>query len=120
MSTDFSIRPVGAPAPTPVVRPSSVAVQQAVQTQLPAAQTVTAAAAVDTSRNDPLAERDRLARQAIFDRDAAVMVYQVIDNRTESVVRQVPEEAIVRRRAYFRELDRASEVSRRIHTDRTA
>src|SRR5206468_3469413 len=97
MSTDFSIRPVGAPAPTPVVRPSSEAAHQAVQAQLPAAQSVTATDSVQTPRNDPLATRDRLARQVVFDRDAAEMIYQVIDSRTESVVGQVPEEAMVRR-----------------------
>jgi len=43
MSTDFSIRPVGAPAATPVVQQSSDAANNAVATELPASQSVTAA-----------------------------------------------------------------------------
>ena len=43
MATDFSIRPVGTPAPSPVVQPSSQAAGNAVATELPASQSVTAA-----------------------------------------------------------------------------
>src|SRR5260370_265147 len=43
MSTDFSIRPVGAPAPSPVAQPPSPAAVDAVQTDLPARQSVTVA-----------------------------------------------------------------------------
>src|SRR5438045_1415718 len=119
MSTDFSIRPVGAPAPAPLVRPLHEATQQAVPTELPAAKTVSASDAVQASRNDAIAVQDRLSRQAVFDRGAAEMIFQVIDNQSESVVRQVPDEAQVRRRAYFRQLDQSNELSRRQHTDRT-
>lgn len=120
MSTDFSIRPAGAPVPSPPVRPVAETAQAAVPTELPHGQTVTAVDSVVVPRNDPLAVRDRLARQVVFDRDAAEMIYQVIDSSNDSVVRQVPDEAIVRRRAYFRELDRANADQRRVHTDRLA
>src|SRR5437667_417477 len=113
MSTDFSIRPVGAPAPAPVVRPLPEAAHQAVATELPAAKAVGASDAVQTPRNDPIALRDRQSHQAVFDRDAAAMVFQVVDNNTDSVIRQVPDEAQLRRRAYFRLLDQSSELSRR-------
>ena len=46
MSTDFSIKPVGAPVATPVAHPVSEVVVHAVKTELPAAQSV---AAADTS-----------------------------------------------------------------------
>ena len=38
MSTDFSIKPVGAPAAVPVAQPVSNATNNAVATQLPASQ----------------------------------------------------------------------------------
>lgn len=120
MSTDFAIRPVGTPPHAPPPRPTPEATQKPVQTELPQAQSVTAADNAATSRNDAIAARDRLARQFVFDRDAAQMVYQVVDNTTESVVGQVPDEAVIRRRAYLRQLDQANPPARRIRTDRTA
>jgi uncharacterized FlaG/YvyC family protein len=49
------------------------------------------------------------------------MVYQVVDNRTSIVVRQFPDEAMLRRRAYFRALDMLkSEQLRAPAADRTA
>ena len=40
MSTDFNIKPVGAPVATPIVPPVSEAVGHAVATELPARQSV--------------------------------------------------------------------------------
>ena len=49
------------------------------------------------------------------------MVYQVVDNRTNLVVRQFPEEAVLRRRAYFHTLDLSKDAPTRINaTDRQA
>jgi len=119
MSTDFSIRPVGAPAPSPIVPPSSQAASNAVPTELPASQSVTAADAATAVRNDPQAlPEDDVSHQAFFDRSAAAMVYQVVDSKTDQVVEQFPDEAVLRRRAYFHALDLAkSEPSRVIPTD---
>jgi uncharacterized FlaG/YvyC family protein len=48
-------------------------------------------------------------------------VYQVVDNRTSLVVRQFPEEAMLRRRAYFHALDlMKSNPVREPATDRLA
>jgi hypothetical protein len=122
MSTDFSIRPVGAPAPSPIVQPSSQAASNAVQTELPASQTVTAADAATVVRNDPQpAPEDDVSHQAFFDRAAVAMVYQVVDGKTDQVVEQYPDDAVLRRRAYFHALDLAkSEPSRVIPTDLVA
>ena len=122
MSTDFSIRPVGAPAPSPVVQPPSQAAGDAVQTDLPASQSVTAADAGAAARNDaPGANSDYISHQAFFDRAAAAMVYQVLDSKTDQVVDQYPDEAVLRRRAYFHTLDLAKGAPPRIiPTDRTA
>ena len=50
MSTDFSIKPAGAPVAAPIVQPIREAAKQAVQTELPASATVTAADAGPATR----------------------------------------------------------------------
>ena len=82
MGTDFSIKPAGAPVATPIVQPAGNAADDAVATQLPPSQSVTAADASARVRNDPRASGDTLSRQVVVDRDAASVVYQVVDNRT--------------------------------------
>ena len=121
MSTDFSIRPVGAPAATPVVQPSGDAAHKAVATELPASQSVTATGASVSVRNDPETASDYVSHQVVIDRAAASIVYQVVDNRTNLVVQQFPDEAVLRRRAYFRTLDLTKgEPGHRLVTDRKA
>ena len=121
MSTDFSIRPVGAPAPTPVVQPVSQAASNAVSTDLPASQSVTATDASVAVRNDPGLASDFISRQAYIDQAAASIVYQVVDDRTNTVVTQFPEEAVLRRRAYFHTLDLTKGApTRLLATDRKA
>lgn len=119
MSTDFSVRPVGVPAAAPVDRPAPEAARKAMPTQLSSAQSVTAPEKPAAARNDSSFDGDRLSRQVIYDQDSAEIVYQVVDRRNDNVVHQVPEEAKVRARAYFRELDRAKELNRLQHTDRS-
>ena len=121
MSTDFSIRPVGTPAATPVVQPSSDAADKAVKTELPAGQSVTASDASVSVRNDPETASDFVSHQVVIDRAAASIVYQVVDNRTNLVVQQFPDEVVLRRRAYFRALDLTRDTpTRHIVTDRKA
>jgi hypothetical protein len=119
MSTDFSIKPVGAPVAAPIVQPIREAARQAVKTELPASSTVTAADAGLAVRNDSnVVSR---SNQVVIDREAASIVYQVIDNRTSEVVKQFPDEAVLRRRAYFRSLELAKEAPTRLRaTDRKA
>src|SRR5579859_1150296 len=105
MSTDFSIRPVGAPAPSPIVALPSKAANEAVTTVLPANQSVTAAEAGQSASNDPQLASEDLSHQAFFDRAAASIVFQVVNSRTDQVVNQYPDDAMLRRRAYFHSLD---------------
>jgi hypothetical protein len=119
MSTDFSVRPVGVPAVVAVDRPAPEAARKAVPTQLSSARSVTVPEKPAPVRNDPSSDNDRLSRQVIYDQDSAEIVYQVVDRRNDNVVHQVPEEAKVRARAYFREIDRAKELNRLQHTDRS-
>jgi hypothetical protein len=118
MSTDFSVRPVGAPVQSPVVQPPS---EGAVATELPPSQSVTAPDASAVVRNDPQTLSDVVSRQAFIDQAAASIVYQVIDDKTDTVVQQYPDEAVLRRRAYFHTLDLTKGTpTRQLATDRKA
>ncbi len=121
MSTDYSIRPAGSPAPSPAVQPVSQAVGNAVRTDLPASQSVTAADTSVAVHNDIQLSNDFVAREAFFDREAGAMVYQVLDSKTDLVVEQFPDEAVLRRRAYFHTLDMTKDETPRVPpTDRIA
>jgi hypothetical protein len=121
MSTDFSIKPVGAPAAIPVAQPVSEATSNAVQTTLPASQSVTVPDASAGVRNDSPAPTDFVSHQAFLDRAAGSVVYQIIDSKTDQVVDQYPDEATLRRRAYYHALDLTKDQpTRPIITDRTA
>ena len=126
MSTDFNIKPVGAPVAAPVVQHVSEAAHHAVATQLPPSQSVSAADAGTRANIDSDAVRVSISNasvsnQVVIDRDARAVVYQVVDNRTSQVVRQFPEEAVLRRRAYFHTLDLTKDAPTRLRaTDRQA
>jgi uncharacterized FlaG/YvyC family protein len=128
MSTDFNIKPVGAPVAAPIVQHVSEAAQNAVATELPASQSVSAADASAHAGTDSAAVRLSISNasaavssQVVIDRDARAVVYQVIDTRTSQVVEQFPEEAVLRRRAYFHTLDLTKDAPQRLSaTDRTA
>ncbi len=126
MSTDFNVKPVGAPVAAPIVHPVSEAAKNAVATELPTTQSVTAVDAGARASIDSDAVRISLSsastsNQVIIDREAAAIVYQVVDNRTSQVVKQFPEEAVLRRRAYFHTLDLTKDEPTRLRaTDRRA
>ena len=121
MSTDFSIKPVGAPVAAPIVQPIREAAKQAVKTELPASSTVSASDAGVAVRYDSTVVSRSMSNQVVIDREAAAIVYQVVDNRTSQVVKQFPEEAVLRRRAYFRTLELAKDApTRLLATDRKA
>jgi hypothetical protein len=125
MSTDFNIKPVGAPVAAPIVQPISEAAHNAVATELPASQSVVAldagARASDSEAVHVSISTASVSNQVVIDRDARAVVYQVVDNRTSQVVQQFPEEAVLRRRAYFHALDLTKDAPQRLRaTDRRA
>jgi hypothetical protein len=121
MSTDFSIKPVGTPVATPVVQHPGHSANNPVATELPPSQSVTAVSTSGATRNDPQAANDSVTRQAFIDQAAASIVFQVVDSRTDQVVEQFPDEAVLRRRAYFRTLDLTKDSPTRLAaTDRKA
>ena len=116
MSTDFSIRPVGAPVAVSFPPAASNAAIGGVPTQLPANQTVTAPdASTPTSNNLP--SSSDLSRQAFFDTAAASIVFQSVDPLTGEVVQQFPDDATLRRRTYFHSLDVKDSATRPLATD---
>ena len=117
MGTDFSIKPVGGSVAATLVEPTPVGAKTAVQTDLPARKAVTATDASVTAQNNPQADSDRLSHQVIIDRAAAEVVYRVVDNRTALVVRQFPDEARLRARAYLRAQDIARQDKAHKNTD---
>jgi uncharacterized FlaG/YvyC family protein len=128
MSTDFSIKPVGAPVAAPIVQHVSAAAQHAVATVLPASHSVAAVDSSARASTDSAAVRVSISsasasvsNQVVIDRDARAVVYQVIDTKTSQVVNQFPEEAVLRRRAYFHALDLSKDAPTRLRaTDRQA
>ncbi len=121
MGADFNIKPVTAATAAAPLQPAFEAPKDAVATQLPASQTVSAGNASARVRTDLRAAPGSTTNQTVIDRSANAVVYQVVDNRTKLVLRQFPEEAMLRRRAYFRALDLLkSEQLRAPAADRTA
>ena len=128
MSTDFNIKPVGAPVAAPIVQHVSAAAQHAVATVLPASHSVAAVDSSARASTDSAAVRVSISsasasvsNQVVIDRDARAVVYQVIDTKTSQVVNQFPEEAVLRRRAYFHTLDLTKDAPQRLRaTDRKA
>ena len=112
MSRGFAMLPVNTIAPTtgaPLVadRVPSAPVAQAVATDLSPAKTVTAAETSLAARNEPYspsASSDLFQRTVVLDPTTQDMIFRVVDVRTRQVVRQVPDEALLRMRAYARVL----------------
>jgi hypothetical protein len=97
MDTGLTLKPAASLAPTSDVRPEQAA-RNAVATELAPAQTVTAAS---NAARTP-APYDPRIREIILDPHSREVIYRAVDVRSRRVVRQVPEEAMRRLRAYAR------------------
>jgi len=125
MSFDVTVKPVGVPVATPIIRPEPEAARTAVDTQLPAPQSVTAsdsasdssAAAANTAKSNAEASQN-ISRKVLFDQAAAQIVYVSVDDNTREVISQYPESWQLKARAYFREQDRAKVPSTTQPTNR--
>jgi hypothetical protein len=103
MDTGLGIRPTANAAQTAIVRPESAPVREAVATDLAPAQSVTAANTAQAPRHDSApALQDGNVRKIILDAHSREVIYQVLDVSSGQVVRQVPDEAMLRLRAYTR------------------
>lgn len=123
MGADFNIKPVGAPVATPVIRPAPEAVREAVPTQLPSDKTVSAAPALlhvnVAAVNYQQIDADRISKEVIIDKGAGEVVFVSVDNKTNQVIDQYPEESRLRTRAYLRAMDTLKQDNRRLETDRS-
>lgn len=119
VSMDFSIKPSTAPAVAPSPSAVAIAVNDAVKTELRAPLTVTAVDAPAYARNDPRTAADSVSRQIVVDQASASFVYQTIDKRTNEVIAQFPDDAILRRRAFFEALDRQMDLPQPEPVDRS-
>jgi len=90
-------------APPVVDRVPSAPVAQAVVTELSPAKSVTAVESAQPVRNDAAAS-DNYQHTVILDPATQDLIFRVVDVRSRQVVRQVPDEALLRMRAYSRAL----------------
>ncbi len=104
MDTGLTLKPAASLAQMGDMRTDPTA-RSAAPTELAPAKTVTPA-----SDSEPTpATDDQRARKIILDPHSREVIYRVVDVRSGRVVRQVPEEAMLRLKAYAREtLDRKS------------
>src|SRR5262249_8957130 len=102
MSRGFTMLPVNTIAPStgapPVAdRVPSAPVAQAVATDLAPGQTVTAAETALAARNmpySPSSSSDLFQRSVLLDPATQDLVFRVVDVRSRTVVRQMPDEAL--------------------------
>lgn len=131
METGSLNRPAPIAAHNAPQRTDSLATAGAVRTQLPAesaVQQVSEAEAVRFEPSDGARERaameralqDVIKRRIEIEPKTREVVYQKINERTGEVVRQVPDEALMRLRAYAREMREKTEPAEVRRVERIA
>lgn len=115
---------IGRPTPSPSLnapqRLDALASQGAVRTELPPEDTVQQVAEAETVRfeaNDGARERaaldaalrETIRRRLTIEPKTREVVYQTIDSESGEVIRQVPDQALLRLRVYAREMRAAVE-----------
>jgi|SRR5215468_5086134 len=110
MDAGLTIRPTANVAETMLVRPEPVPVRTAVATTLGPAKSVTATAdarrpaGYDPARNQAAQPQPTTRDEVFIDPQTREVIFRVIDIRTNQVDRQIPDEALLRMRAYNRAL----------------
>jgi uncharacterized FlaG/YvyC family protein len=89
-------------APPVVDRVPSAPVAQAVATELSPGKSVTAAETAQPVRNDMASSSENYQHTVVLDPATQDLIFRVVDVRSRQVVRQVPDEALLRMRAYSR------------------
>jgi hypothetical protein len=95
-----TITPPGAVQQAFASRPEPAPVAEAVATELPPAQAVTAVSPAAPA----LGLSDPYEYQVLVDPATHDVIYRTVDERSRQVVRQVPDQALLRMRAYARSL----------------
>ena len=106
MSPVNTITPSTGVPQVPVDRLPPIPVAEAVATVLAPAKSITAANTAAASDNDTASpsSSDNYQHTVILDPASQDLIFRVVDVRSRQVVRQVPEEALLRMRAYARAL----------------
>ena len=99
-----TITPPGAIQQAFASRPEPAAVAQAVATELPSAKAVTAANPAAPTLDSAVSFSDPYEYQVLVDPATHDVIYRTVDERSRQVVRQVPDQALLRMRAYARAL----------------
>jgi hypothetical protein len=92
-------KPTAIAAPAALSRADAAPVRQAVATELAAPKAVTAAETAARSRHAGT-QPPTLTREVFVDAQTREVIFRVIDERSRRVVRQVPDQALLRMRAY--------------------
>ena len=109
MDSGLTVRPAAVTAQAPGVGLDAAPVREAVRTDLAPAQSVTASAKpVEVRTNDTKSK-------IILDAHSREVIYQVLDVDSGRVVRQIPEEATLRLRAYVRALANGASANQAHH-----
>jgi hypothetical protein len=105
MGTGLTVRSTGSGAQASISRPDSTLTPQAVSTDLPSAQTVTAAAGAAGARNDttktPFSDPSHM-RDIVLDLQSREVIDRTVNTELRRVVRRMPEVAARRLKAYTR------------------
>jgi len=120
MDSGLTIRPATSAAAPNIVRPEAAPVRQAVQTDLAPAQSVTASNGSEAARHDSQQASDAHVRKIVLDAHSREVIYQVVDAGSGRVVRQVPDEAMLRLRAYTRAIAQGQTPNEAAEHDLTA
>lgn len=101
MDTALNSKPPAPVATTAFVRPDVQPVREAVATELAAPKAVTAV--TDAAPGNTVAKQVApFTREILIDPQSREVIFRVVDVRSRQVVRQVPDEALLRMRAYTR------------------
>jgi flagellar protein FlaG len=102
MDTGLAVRPTTGATQTNIARPDPAPVREAVATDLAAAQSVTASANANAARHDAQSAQESNVRKIILDAHSREVIFQVVNAESGRVIRQIPDEAMLRLRAYTR------------------
>ena len=107
MEPVHTISPAVSIPQTAVARPAPTPVLQAVPTELAAAKTVTASDTAGPARNDTTGRGNPndYQQSLLIDPATREVIFRVIDVRSRQVVRQIPDQALLRMQAYTRALN---------------
>ena len=105
MGTGLTVRSTGSGAQASISRPDSTVTRQTISTDLPPAQTVTAAAGAAGARNDttktPFSDPSH-ARDIVLDPQSREVIDRTVNAELRRVVHRMPEVAARRLKAYTR------------------